>query len=406
MIFVGIDWSEKHHDVEVLGEDGKRLRSLRVEHGVEGLSKLQEVLVELSQEPEQVAVAVESDHGLLVNALIGCGYAVYPVNPKVAARYRDRDSVAGAKSDRRDAEVLANLVRTDRHKHQRLAGDSPEGLEVRARARAHLRAVKAATRLRLQLRSLLLEFYPAAVELLQEEQLRDGLAVLSVAPNPTLGRRLSLNKIQATLRRHGRQRNLEQRGAEIQQLLRAPQLELNSPRLVSAHSDEVASLVRRLVQARIEVETLQEQMTAAFRSHPDAEIYLSFPGLADTLGARVLGESGDDPTRYSDARARCNYAGNAPITRASGKKREVHRRVVRNRRLADATFRMAESAVNTSPGARRYYDRQTNILNKPHNTAIRAVANKLIAKLHACLEDHRLYDEALAWPPEISVQAA
>ncbi len=115
MVFVGIDWSETSHDVEVLAEDGRRLKSLRVSHGVAGVARLQEALAELTAEPSQVVVAVESAHGLLVNALVGSGYAVYPINPRVAARYRERDSVAGVKSDRRDAAVLANLVRTDRH---------------------------------------------------------------------------------------------------------------------------------------------------------------------------------------------------------------------------------------------------------------------------------------------------
>lgn len=396
MVYVGIDWSEKQHDVEILGEDGRRLKRLRIGHGIEGLAQLQEVLVGLTGEPTAVVVAIESDHGLLVNALVGSGYAVYPVNPKVSARYRERDSVAGAKSDRCDAEVLANLVRTDRHRHRRLAGDSEQGQEIRARARAHLRAVRNMIRLRNQLRSLLLEFYPAAAQLLAAD-FRDGLAVLSVAPNPELGRRLSLSKLDSTLRRHGRQRNRARRATELQALLRASQLELNNRHLLSAYTDEVRSQVRLLLQARAEVALLEAQVAAAFREHPDAEIYLSFPGLADTLGARVLGESGDDPARYPDAKSRRHYAGNAPLTRASGSRREVRRRVVRNRRLADATFLWAESALNNSPGARQFYDR-LRARGKLHNEATRVVANKLVGYLHACLSNHRPYHELTAWP--------
>src|SRR5262249_24915918 len=131
------------------------------------------------------------------------------------------------------------------------------------------------------------------------EDLRDALAVLSVAPNPELGRRLSLNKLQSTLGRHGRQRNLAGKAAQLQAMLRAPQLELNSPKVVSAYSDEVSYLVRSLLQVRSEIKLLEEQLAEDFRGHPDAEFYLSLPGLADVLGARVLGESGDDPTRYT-----------------------------------------------------------------------------------------------------------
>jgi hypothetical protein len=406
MVFVGIDWSEKHHDVEVLAESGHRLRSFRIAHGVEGLGQLQQMLAEQVEEPAQVVVAVESDHGLLVNALIASGYAVYPINPRVAARYRERDSLAGAKSDQRDAEMLANLVRTDRHRHRPLAGDSEDALEIRARARAHLRAIRTMLRLRGQLRSLLLEFYPAAASLLGDHDLRDALAVLSLAPSPALGREISLRKLQSTLRKHGRQRNVERRATELQQILQTPQLELAAPKLVSAYSDEIASLVRVLIQVCQELAVLEKQMAAAFRGHPDAEIYLSFPGLADILGARVLGESGDDPARYPDATSRRRYAGNVPVTRSSGKKREVVRRLVRNRRLADAYLLWARSAINRSPGARALYDR-LRARGACHNEALRAVANEFAGFIHACLRDRQPYDENLAWPqPPIARSAA
>jgi hypothetical protein len=405
MVFVGIDWAEKQHDVELISESGQRLRRLRISHGVQGLTQLQETISEFASESSQVVVGIESDHGLLVNFLVGSGYTVYPVNPKVAAQYRDRQSPAGSKSDAGDAGMLANLVRTDRHRHRPLAGDSDQGLEIRARARAHLRAIRVMLRMRNQLRSLLLEFYPAVLPLLAEDDIRDALAILSVAPNPLLGRGLSRSKIESTLRRHGRQRNLATRAVKIQELLRGPQLELNQPRLVSAHSDETASLVRRLLQARQEVALLEEQLGPIFRDHPDADIYLSFPGLADVLGARVLGESGDDPTRYRDARSRRNYVGNSPVTRASGKKREVRRRVVRNRRLADATFCWAQSAINVSPGARQLYER-LRARGKHHNEALRVVANKLVGILHACLRDRRLYDSEIAWRSQPIADAA
>jgi transposase len=405
MIFVGIDWSEQQHEVEVMAESGQRLRSLRIAHGVEGLAKLQETISAFTREPNEVVVGVEADHGLLVNALVGSGYQVYPINPLTAARYRDRHSLAGNKSDRRDALMLANVVRTDRQQLRPLAGDSEPGLEVRARARAHLRAVQLQSQLRNQLRSLLLEFYPAVVPLLAEDDIRDALAVLAVAPTPALGRGLSLSKLEATLRRHGRQRHRTARAQDIQALLRGHQLDLERPRLIAAHGDEVAALTRVLWQVRQELAQLEAQLAAGFRGHPDAKIYLSFTGLADILGARVLGESGDDPTRYADASARRNYSGQAPVTRASGKKREVTRRVARNRRLAAATFLWAESAVRHSPGARQVY-RRLRSRGQLHNQAIRVIAYKLVGKLYACLRDRTLFDEQRAWSTELAQCAA
>jgi transposase len=399
VIFVGIDWSEEQHEVELQAGSGKVLKRLKVSADLAGLTRLQEVITEQTEEPSQVVVAIESSRGLLVNALVASGYQVYAINPLTSARARQGESPSGSKSDAGDAHLLANLVRTRRQDLRPLAGDSELAQAVRIRARSHVRAIRLQQRVRSQLRSALANFFPGALSLLgdEPEHLRDALAVLSLAANPVQGRHLSLNKIRASLARHGRQRYLDTKAAEIQAQLRQPQLELSSPQLVSAYSDEVSYLVRTLLQARSEIARLEQQLAQDFEKHPDAEIILSLPGLGVVLGARVLGESGDDPTCYLNAKARKNYAGNAPITRRSGKWRAVNRRVARNRLLADATFLWARAALSASPGARRYYD-QLRARNKTDNVALRALANRLIGILHGCLRRRCPYDESVAWP--------
>jgi hypothetical protein len=145
-----------------------------------------------------------------------------------------------------------------------------------------------------------------------------------------------------------------------------------------------------------QITALGKQVEAHFGRHPDAEIYRSQPGLGDLLGARVLGEFGDDPDRYAGARARKNYAGHAPITRASGKKRIVLARYVRNRRLADALHQQAFCALRASPGARAYYD-CLRARGAGHHAALRQLANRLVGILHGCLKTGTLYDETTAW---------
>ncbi len=385
MIFVGIDWSEEFHEVELQAGSGRVLKRLKLRADLAGLTRLQEVITDAAEEPSQVVVAIEASHGLLVNALVASGYRVYDINPLTAARARQGESPAGSKSDAGDAHLLANLVRTKRQDH--------------IRARSHVRAIRHQQRLRNQLRSSLAKFFPGALPLLgdEPEELRDALAVLTLAANPVQARRLSLNKLRASLARHGRQRNLDAKAAQIQEQLRQPQPELSSAKVLSAHSDEVRYLVRSLVQVRSEVALLEEQLAQDFEEHPDAKIILSLPGLGVVLGARVLGESGDDPTCYANAKARKNYAGNAPITRRSGKWEARNRRVARNRWLADATFLWARSALSASPGARRYYD-QLRARNKTDNVALRALANRLVGILHGCLRTRYIYDESIAWP--------
>ena len=160
----------------------------------------------------------------------------------------------------------------------------------------------------------------------------------------------------------------------------------------------ISELVRQTEVLRGEVET-------GFGRHPDAEIYLSQPGLGAVLGARVLAEFGDDPIRYADPRARKNYSGMAPITRASGTKRIVLARHARNRRLADALYQQAFCALTSSPGARAYYDKQRT-RGATNHQALRALGNHLVAILHGCLRHHTPYDETLAWANQTKINEA
>ena len=208
------------------------------------------------------------------------------------------------------------------------------------------------------LRSMLREFYPAALAAFGEDLARrEALAILALAPSPEAGRRLSQSKIAAALRRAGRQRGIDASTERIQAALRAPQLEAH-PGVVGAYAAAVRSLVAVIDALVTQIQVLQVEVEAGFGRHPDAEIYLSQPGLGPILGSRALAEFRDDPTRYADAKGRKNYSGMAAITRASGLRWVVLARPARNRRLADALYWQAFAPLSTWPGARAYYDAQ------------------------------------------------
>jgi transposase len=399
VIFVGIDWSEEFHEVELQAGSGRVLKRLKLRADLAGLTRLQEVITEEAEEPSQVVVAIEASHGLLVNALVASGYRVYDINPLTAARARQGESPAGSKSDAGDAHLLANLVRTKRQDLRPLAGDSEQAQAVHIRARSHVRAIRQQQRLRNQLRSALAKFFPGALPLLgdEPEELRDALAVLTLAANPVQARRLSLNKLRASLARHGRQRNLDAKAAQIQAQLRQPQPELSSAKVLSAHSDEVSYLVRSLVQVRSEVALLEEQLAQDFEEHPDAKIILSLPGLGVVLGARVLGESGDDPTCYANAKPARTMPATPPSPDAQANGRHAIGASPATGGWPTPPSSWARSALSASPGARRYYD-QLRARNKTDNVALRALANRLVGILHGCLRTRYLYDESVAWP--------
>jgi hypothetical protein len=121
VLFVGVDWGERHHDLCLLDPDGSVLATHRVGDGLAGVWELHGLVAAHAEQPGQVAVGIETDRGLLVAALLAAGYQVYAVNPQVVSHYRGRHGSSRAKSDRGDAKVLADLVRTDRHNHRQVA---------------------------------------------------------------------------------------------------------------------------------------------------------------------------------------------------------------------------------------------------------------------------------------------
>jgi transposase len=403
VIYLGIDWAEAHHDACVMDEDGRVLAKGRVPEGVDGLTRLHEMVAAHTEEPSEVMVGIETDRGLLVGQLVATGYRVYAINPMAASRYRDRHRVSGAKSDPGDAKVLADLVRTDRNNHREVAADTELAEALKILARAHQRVVWARGRQTNQLRSTLREFYPGALAVFDELSSVDALAVLGIAPTPQLGRALSRSKIRKALERAGRQRNLDAKAAEIFEGLRRPQLE--APVLVAeAFGATVVSSVAIISSMNAEITRLQDELAGRFESHPDAEILTSLPGLGRVLGARVLAEFGDDPTRYLDARARRNYAGMAPVTKASGTRQVVLARVARNKRLADAIYLWAFSSLQASPGSRAMYDRQ-RAAGKTHHQALRTLGNRWVGILHGCLVHRSVYRESVAWPNPLEAVA-
>ena len=404
MIFVGVDWAEAHHDACVVDEAGEVVGRARVPDGIEGVARLHALVAEHAEDPAEVVVGIEIDRGLLVGALVAAGYQLYAINPLAVSRYRDRHAVSGAKSDPGDAKVLADLVRTDRHNHRPVAGDTELGEAIKVMARAHQSAIWSRHRQANALRWALREYYPAALAAFGTDlDSADALAVLGVAPTPELGRRLSISKIASALRRGGRQRNVERRAAEIQAALRAEHLQA-PPVLSDAYGTLARSAVALIVAFNEQVAVLEAALSEGFEQHPDAEIIHSLPGLGMTLGARVLGEFGDDPNRYADAKSRKNYAGSSPITRASGRSKVVLARYIRNRRLADACDQWAFCSLTQSPGARRYYD-ELRARDKTHHQALRQLSNRWVGILHGCLAHRSVYDEEVAWPRQIEAAA-
>ena len=375
--------------------DGTKLASRRLPEGLAGIRGFHELVAGHAEEPAQVVIGIETDRGLWVEALAAAGYEMFAVNPLAVARYRDRHQVSGAKSDAADAKLLADLVRTDRHNHRPIAGDTPDVEAIKVLARAHQNLIWSRNRNTNALRSALREYYPAALEAFDSLADRDALAILGRAPTPAVAARLSVSKIRSALKAAGRQRNLDAKALEIQTALRTEQLAAPAA-VTAAFGATTRAAVGIIAELNHQIAALEAELSTHFEAHPDADIYLSLPGLGVILGARVLGEFGDDPNRYTTAKSRKNYAGTSPLTIASGKKRAVLARHVRNRRLYDAIDQWAFCAITNSPGARTFYDAH-RAAGDTHHQALRALRNRLVGILHGCLRHRAHYDEHKAW---------
>jgi transposase len=396
-LFVGDDWAEDHHDVEVMDEGGKVLARRRLSEGVAGIGDLHALVgAQLGQDADgaEVVVGIETDRGPWVAALVAAGYLVYPVNPLQASRYRERHGVSRAKSDAGDAHVLADMVRTDSHQLRPAAGDSPEAEAVKILARTHKTLIWERTRAVQRLRHQLREYFPAALEAFGDLDAPDTLELLAKAAEPARAAKLTRAQVSAALKR-ARRRDIPEKATAILAALRGEHLGQPGV-LTAAYAATVRALIAVVTALNEQVKILQGQVGEHFGRHPDAEIYLSQPGMGAILGARVLAEFGDDPRRYADGKARRNYAATSPITRASGKKKVVAARFIHNDRLVDALRLQAFAALNASPGARAFYDK-FRARGTRHDDALRRLANRLVGILHGCLKTRTLYDEATAW---------
>jgi len=244
------------------------------------------------------------------------------------------------------------------------------------------------------MRSTLLEYLPAAVEAFEDLAGPDALSLLGRAPNPDRAAKLTRSQLVAVLRA-ARRHHVEAKADVLLAVLRAPALRQPAT-LQGAYAAVVAGQVGMITALNEQIKQLGQVVDEHFGRHPAADIYLNQPGLGVVLAARTLGEFDDDTGRFVNARARKNYSGQSPITRASGKKSVVLARYATNRRLGAALHLQAFAALGTSPGARAYYDalRGRNI---GHHAALRQLANRLVGILHGCLKTNTLYDENTAW---------
>jgi transposase len=399
--FVGIDWATQSHCVCLLDGEGRQVGQREFAHGGVGLTELRDWLLKKTKAaPEQIAVAIETPHGPVVEMLLEHGFVVFAINPKQLDRFRDRFTVAGAKDDRRDAHVLAGSLRTDRKAFRQLAADNPVVIELREWSRIVDELQQERTRLANRVRQQLWRYYPQAAELTDDVADDWFLALWQKVPTPDRAAKATEKSIAPILKEH-RIRRLD--AATVLATLRKTPLFVapGTTEAACAHIRSLAARLRLVNQQIKEAQQSLDRLCAKLEEESpsgqsfeqcDVTILRSWPGIGRIVLATLLAEA-TEALRRRDYHALRALAGVAPVTRRSGRQCFVIRRLACNGRLQNAVYHWSRVAIQHDAAARRRYDalRQRG---HGHARALRSVGDRLLYALCTTLTRQTPYDAA------------
>jgi transposase len=382
----------------ILSLDGRIEREIVVGHSGAALEGFFNELGKLARAgPQAVAVAIETPRGAMVEGLIEKGLAVFSINPKQLDRFRDRHTVAGAKDDRRDAYVLADSLRSDRHLFRRLKIDDPVVIELREHSRFRDDLVEELGRASNQLRQQLHRYFPQVLELSPAANDAWVWALLKAAPTPESVQRLSPHRLQKILKTfHVRRFD----SLKVAQLLSTTPLPV-APGVAAAASAHVRFLLPRLELLREQLKQCDKRLDelldimkadTEIEEHRGAKILLSLPGIGRSVAATMLAEAPQAVAKadYAILRSLC---GAAPVTKRSGKGHYVLMRRACNHRLRNAVYHMARGYMQKDPAGReRYLALRARGLS--HARALRTLADRLLRVLAAMLRNSVTYQAA------------
>lgn len=386
--FVGFDWSEDKHDVVVVDRGGKAVLTLTFADTAEGWAELRQKLAPLGK----VGVAIETSRGPAVERLLAAGYAVYPMNPKSATRYRDRKAPSGAKDDKLDAWSFADALRTDGHAWRPLRPEDPQTQLLRLLCRDEIALIEQRTALANQLRHALREYYPAAVEAFDDWTMPAAWEFVLRFPTPQELAQAGKRRWEKFLHIHrlARPTTYEKR---LEVFARAAAFVSPSESVTAAKSLLAMAIVAQLRTLEKLLKDYRRRIEQAFADHPDSDIFNSLPGGGQKLAPRLLGELGANREVFESAESLQRHAGTAPVTRKSGKNRCVFVRRMCNKVLRATVHLWADESRRSCAWADAYYRRKKS-QGASHAQAIRCLGQRWLKIVWRMWQERTCYDEA------------
>ncbi|MCM2393923.1 IS110 family transposase [Streptomyces albipurpureus] len=402
-MFAGVDWADRWLDCGIVRRDGRRLGHVRIVYA-ETEDPVADYLAFLRKHNRTrwrtIPTGIEDPNLLFVEALADRGMPVVHIDATLAARARKASTLDSIKSDRADAYLLADMLRSGNDSLPRIVLPSPHIRALKVLAHAYGHAVASRASLLHQLRSVLKGYFPAAISAWPKLGLRhpQARAVLAAAPSPRRAAALDRAGYARALEAGNRWRTVDDEAHRLRLHFRRPALRTH-PEVEDARAAEMLSALGALTAACERADDLKAQLGRQYRNHPWSRIVSSFPGIGDVIGGQVLAEVGDRLDRFTDARALCAYAGVVPVTWASGTSTRVSMRRSANKPLRSALFQAAFCMTAHSPGAKAYYAAR-RARSADHPTTIRNMGIRITRSLYHCLQTGVLYDEAAAWPQQ------
>jgi transposase len=386
--FVGFDWARDHHDVVVVDSHGGILEDFRFDDTADGWQLFRK---NLSRHPNP-AVVIETSSGTAVERLLQSGYAVYPVNPKAAQRYRERKAPTGTKSDRIDAWSLADALRLDGHTWRRLQPDDPLTVELRLMCRDEIALIEQRTALICQLQAALAEYYPIALEAFDRWTLESAWAFVEAFPTPAALVKAGKRKWEKFLHTHKlyRPETYEKR----LNLFAQAEAFSGSPAAINAKSMLAVAIAGQLRVLQSHLDKFRDRIQTLFLQHPDHDLFGSLPGAGEKLAPRLLAELGDDRERFDSSEALQCHAGTAPVSFQSGQVKKVRFRRACQKVLRHTVHLWANLSRAECPWAEAYY-RKKRENGQTHACALRSLGQRWLKILWKMWQTHQSYDPEL-----------
>lgn len=386
--FVGFDWASNHHDVVVVDRDGRIVEDFRFDDTAEGWQLLRKKLIAYPHP----AVVIETSSGSVVERLLEAGYAVYPVNPKAAQRYRERKAPSGTKTDRFDAWSLADALRLDGHTWRPLKPDDPLTVELRILCRDEIGLIQQRTALICQLRAALGEYYPAVLDAFDDWTMPSAWAFVEAFPTPEVLVKAGKRKWEKFLHVHKlyRPETYEKRLERFAQA----QSFCGSAAATKAKSMLAVAVAGQLRVLQGHLDKFRARIQELFKQHPDHQVFGSLPGTGEKLAPRLLAELGDDRERFDSPEALQCYAGTAPVSFQSGQIHKARFRRACQKVLRQTVHLWANLSRIKCPWAEAYYQKKRE-QGQSHACALRCLGQRWLKILWKMWQTRTSYDAEL-----------